>query len=169
MITKQQKSEIVKHLKNKLANSEFVAFLNFHGMSVAKATELRRVLKKVGAEYVVAKKTLLGVASKEANLEIDKSKLEGEVAIAVSQNGEEGILSITREINSFIKKNTGILKTIGGFWSGRWVEPAEIKRLASIPSREILLTQLAFMLSQPVASLARVLSEIQKSKIKGQN
>lgn len=163
MITKQKKSEIVKKLKEKLSASGFVAFLNFHGMSVKKAAELRRSLRGKGAEYVVSKKTLLGIAGKEAGLEIDKNKLEGEIG-AVFANGEDETLASSKEIATFARKNKDMLKIIGGFWGKAWIDANEIKRFATIPAREVLLTQLAFMLSQPVAALARVLSELYKKQ-----
>ena len=167
MITRKQKEETVNKLKDKLSKSSFVAFLNFHGLSVAKAQELRRALKKVGAEYIVAKKTLLGVAARAVGLEVGREKLGGEVGITIGEANEESILAIAKEVATFAKKNKDILKIIGGLWEKRWIDETEIKRLASIPPREVLLTQLAFMLSQPVSSLARVLNKVSESK--GQN
>ena len=167
MITRKQKEEIVGKLKDKLASTGFIAFLNFHGLSVAKAMGLRRALKNAGAEYTVAKKTLLGVAAKESKLDVSREKLEGEIGVVTGGATEDSMLAITKEIAVFAKKNKDILKIIGGFWSAsggqkRWIDSEEIKRFAAVPPREVLLTQLAFMLSQPVASLARALNEVSK-------
>lgn len=165
--TKIRKQEVVKTLKEKLSSSGFVVFLNFHGLSVAKATELRRALKKAGGDYVVAKKTLISIAAKETGLEVDKKKLEGEVGVAVAGNDEDTVISVSKEIAVFAKKNSEILKIIGSIWSAKnggaaWADADQIKRLAAIPPREILLTQLAFIISQPIASLARVLKEVEQ-------
>lgn len=159
-ITRKQKEEIISRLKSKLTSSNFVAFLNFHGLSVAKASELRRSLRKAGAEYNVAKKTLLGVAAKESNLDVSREKLDGEVGVVTGVSTEDGMLAVAKEIFAFIKKNKDILKVIGGFWNKTWTDPSEIKKFAAIPPREVLLTQLAFMLSQPVAGLARALNAV---------
>ncbi len=164
MITRKQKEETIKKLKDKLNSSDFIAFLNFHGMSVVKASELRRALRKIGADYFVAKKTLLGVAAKEIGLEVDRSKLEGEIALAFAAAGEDSSLATAKEIAIFSRRNSEILKAIGGLWNKNWIDAAEVKRLAAIPSREVLLTQLAFMLSQPVASLARALDAVSKKQ-----
>ena len=166
---RKQKEKIVVEFKKKLKTSSFVAFLNFHGLSVAKATQLRRSLRKSNAEYIVGKKTLLGVASKEAGLELDLKKLEGEVGVVFSDKDEDLILTTVKEISTFARKNADILKIIGGFWYAHsggkaWIDTAEIKRLALIPSRETLLTQLAFMLTQPIAGLARVLNKLSEQK-----
>lgn len=158
-VTRKQKEEAVKKLKEKLSASGFVAFLNFHGLSVAKGTELRRALRKAGADYLVSKKTLLGVATKDAGLELDKKILEGEIG-AVFAKGEDEALASSKEVATFARKNKDMLKIIGGFWLRAWIDANEIKRLAAIPSREALLTQLAFMLTQPVAGLARALNAV---------
>lgn len=163
-VTRKQKEEVVAKLKDKLKKSGFVAFLNFHGLSVAKSQELRRALRKAGADYVVSKKTLLGVAAKEAGFEIDQKKLEGEIGVALGGDSEDMLLAVSKEVAGFIKKNKDMLKVIGGIWQKAWIGSDEIKKLALIPPREVLLTQLAFMLSQPVASLARVLSKVKESK-----
>jgi len=160
MITRKQKEESVKNIKDKLSKANFIAFVNFHGLSVAKAQVLRRALRKSGADYLVAKKTLFSVAAKESGLEIDKKQLEGEVGVAIGGEGEDVVLAIAKELANFAKKNKEMLKIIGGLWSKAWVGADEIKKLAAIPPREVLLTQLAFMLSQPVASLARVLNSV---------
>lgn len=173
--TKIQKQEIVKTLKDKLSASGFIAFLNFHGLSVAKAMELRRALRKIKGDYTVSKKTLISTAVKEAGLTVDKKILEGEIGVAFSAQEENAVLAISKEIVIFAKKNPEMLKIIGGIWStnppvggsvGVWIDIDQIKRMALIPSREVLLTQFAFMLSQPMASLARVLKEVE-NKIKG--
>lgn len=161
MITKQKKSEIVKKLKDKLSSSGFIAFLNFHGLSVAKAMELRRALKKAGADYLVSKKTLLGVAAKELGLEVGREKLEGEIG-AVFAKGEEEALAASKEFAAFARRNKDMLKIIGGFWERAWIDADEIKRLAAIPARDVLITQLAFILTEPVARLARTLQEVEK-------
>ncbi|MDO8523173.1 MAG: 50S ribosomal protein L10 [bacterium] len=163
-VTRKQKEDLVKTIKDKLGSSNFIVFLNFHGLSVAKASLLRRALRKAEGGYMVAKKTLLGVAAKEAGLEIDLKKLEGEIGVAVSGKQEDSVLAVAKEIAAFARKNKDILKIIGGLWNKAWIDEVEVKKLAAIPSREVLLTQLAFMLSQPVASLARVLQKVSEKQ-----
>ena len=161
-ITRKEKETIVSRIKKKLSGASFVAFLNFHGLSVAKAVELRRMLRKEGSEYLVAKKTLLGVAARDSGFNIDTKKIEGEIAVVFGGNTEEVNLGTAKQITVFAKKNAEMLKIIGGFWNKNWIEIAEVKRLAAIPPRETLLTQLAYMLTQPVANLARALQEVSK-------
>src|SRR3989338_7238263 len=100
-VTRKQKEEAVKKLKEKLGASGFVAFLNFHGLSMAKGMELRRALRKAGADYLVSKKTLLGVAAKDAGLSLDKKTLEGEIG-AVFAKGEDEALASSKEVAAFV-------------------------------------------------------------------
>ena len=164
--TRLQKEDVVKKLKDKLSSSGFVVFLNFHNLSVAKVAELRRALRKANGGYVVAKKSLISMATKGSEFEVDKKKLEGEAAVAFAGKEEDSILSVAKEIANFAKRNAEMLKILGGIWQGAWTDIEQIKRLAAIPGREVLLTQLAFMLQQPVASLARTLKEVE-NKVKG--
>ena len=163
--TKAQKEDVVKKLKDKLSSSGFLAFLNFHKLSVAKVTELRRALRKVNGGYVVAKKSLISVATRRSEFEVDKKKLEGEVAVVFAGKEEDSVLSVAKEIATFAKKNAEMLKILGGIWQGAWADTEQIKRLAAIPGRDVLLTQLAFMLGQPMASFARILKAVE-TKIK---
>src|SRR3989344_2404250 len=167
MITRKQKEEIVSEIKKKLSSASFIGFVNFHNMSVAKASEFRRALRKQYAGYMVGKKTLFGVAAKSVGLELDQKKLQGEVGVVFGGEGEDAALGAAKEIATFARKNAEILKIVGGFWSAgdggkQWLELPDVKKLAAIPPREVLLTQLAYMLTQPVASLARVLAEVSK-------
>ena len=126
--------------------------------------ELRRALRKANGDYMVSKKTLIARASKETGFDLDKKILEGEVGVAFAPKNEDNILAISKEVANFAKKNAGMLKILGGIWNGVWADIEQVKRLASIPPREILLTQLAFILSQPVAGLARVLNKLSETK-----
>ena len=161
-LTKEQKKDIVGKLAERLGKARILIFANFHGLSVKKTSELRKQLKNVESEYIVAKKTLLGVAAKDVGLELGRERLDGEIGVAFCGSAEDANLATAKEIATFSRKNKDILKIIGGFWGKNWIDIEEIKKLAAIPPREVLLTQLVFMLTQPMASLARVLNEVSK-------
>lgn len=132
-----------------------MVFVNFHGLAVAKERKLRGEFRKNDIKYKVAKKTLL------KRVLPDMPELEGEVGIAV---GYREATEAPRLISQFIKTEKDGLKILGGVYETGFVDAEYIKRLASIPSREVLLTQLAYILSQPMASLAHVLTEVEKTK-----
>lgn len=157
-ITRKQKESIIVELKKLFQKASILVFVNFHGLSVAKERKLRSILRKADINYKVAKKTLL----KRALPEIPK--LEGEVGI-VAGYGE--VTEAPGIISKFIKEERALpagrqgLKIIGGIYENKFADAELIKRLAAAPSREALLTQLAFILSQPAAGLARVLTKLE--------
>ncbi len=153
---RKQKESIVEELKKLFEKASILVFVNFHGLSVAKERKLRGEFRKNEIKYKVAKKTLLKRVFEALGLK-DVPKLEGEVGVAA---GYGEVTETPRIISQFIKKEREGLKIIGGIYESKFADENIIKRLAAIPSREILLTQLAFILSQPAASLARVLSKV---------
>lgn len=157
-ITKEKKASIIDELKKIFDKSAVLVFVNFHGLSVAKEKKLRNELMKEDIKYKVAKKTLLKRALDSMGYG-DIPKLEGEVGIV---SGEGEVTLPPQIISKFIKAEKEGLKIIGGIYESKYVDENVIKQLASIPSREVLLTQFAFMLTQPVASFARALSEVSK-------
>ena len=141
-----------------LKGQSMLLFLNFHGLSVAKSMKLRRELRSLGIGYNVLKKTLLKRVLDSLGYS-DVPKLQGEVGVVYT---EGDVTEAPRVIAKFIKQEKEGLAILGGIYESKFVRYDVIKRLAMIPSREILLTQLAFILTQPVASLARTLQEVQK-------
>ncbi|MEK9175608.1 MAG: 50S ribosomal protein L10, partial [Patescibacteria group bacterium] len=107
-------------------------------------TLLRRVLDSLGYE--------------------DVQQFIGEVVVVYTQGD---ITEAPRTVVKFIKQEKEGLAILGGIYESRFVGEDMIKRLAAIPSREVLLTQLAFIITQPVANLARALYEVSKSKSHG--
>lgn len=165
-INKAKKESIIEEVKKLIDKASILVFLNFHGLSVAKERKLRTVLRGAEIKYKIAKKTLLKRALESAGYK-DVPKMEGEIGV-VAAYGE--VTLPPQLIAKFIKEQGGLpagrqgLKIIGGIYESKFVDADIIKQLASIPSREVLLTQLAFMLTQPVASFARVLKEVEKTK-----
>ena len=157
-ITKAKKQSIIEELEKLFEKASILVFVNFHGLSVSKERRLRNEFRKQEIKYKVAKKSLLKRVLESLGY-ADVPKLEGEVGV-VAGYGE--VTQGPQIISKFIKAEKDGLKIIGGIYEAKYVDENVIKQLASIPSREVLLTQLAFMLTQPVASFARALSEVEK-------
>ena len=88
MQTKQQKKELIKDLAQKIKDSKAVVFSDFKGLAVKDMTSLRKELREKGVDLQVLKKTLMTLALKDAGIEMDITKMEGQIAIAVSSNDE---------------------------------------------------------------------------------
>ena len=159
MLKKSRKEEMIKDLEGAIKNSESLVFVNFHGLKVSDETKLRSSLREQGVSYKVGRKTLLKRALKgKAVGEIPE--LGGEVAIAYSKDA----ISSPREVYNFQKTHKGMLNILGGIFDGKFVDGAYMMELATIPSREVLLSKIAFLLKSPMQRLAIAVNEVSKKK-----
>lgn len=158
-LTRAKKEEIVKDLKGRIKDAGIMLFANFHGLSVAKATDLRKLLRKESGSYLVVKKTLLDIAFRESDITVPK-KLEGEVGILF---GTDDALKTLKSIVVFAKANKEIFRILGGIFDGSFIDDLAIKRFAAIPSREALLAQLLNVLSSPASGFVSVLRAVERS------
>jgi large subunit ribosomal protein L10 len=159
MLKKSKKEEMIKGLETVIKDSESVVFVNFHGMKVGDETILRRDLREQGVGYKVSRKTLLKRAlAKKAEGELPE--LSGEVAMAYSKDAIAG----AREVYNFQKTHKGALGILGGIFGGKFVDGAYMTEIANIPTREVLLSKIAFLLKSPIQRLAIAVSEVGKKK-----
>lgn len=159
MLQKSKKEEMIKDLEGAIKNSESLVFVNFHGLKVSDETKLRSELREQGVSYRVSRKTLLARALK-GKAEGEIPELAGEVAIAYSKDA----ISSPREVYNFQKTHKGMLNILGGIFEGKFVSSAYMMELATIPSREVLLSKIAFLLKSPMQRLAIAVGEVAKKK-----
>jgi large subunit ribosomal protein L10 len=160
MLLKSKKEKIIKDLEGAIKKSESLVFVNFHGLKVSDETKLRRELREKGVDYKVSRKTLLARALK-GKAEGELPELAGEIAIAYSEDE----IASPREIYNFQKAHKGIiLDILGGIFEGKFIGKDAMIELAMIPSREILLSKLAFLLKSPMQRLAIAVGEVAKGK-----
>lgn len=159
MLQKSKKEEIIKDLEKAAAGAKSVVFVNFHGMNVSDETALRQGLRAQGVGYRVARKTLLRKAF-TGKAEGEIPELPGEVAIAYSEDPT----APAREVYNFSKSHQNILNILGGVFDGKFASGAYMTELATIPSREVLLSKIAFLLKSPMQRLAIAVNEVAKKK-----
>lgn len=159
MLQKSRKAEMIKELEGAIKESESLVFVNFHGMKVSDETALRSSLREQGVGYRVSRKTLLKRAL-EGKATGELPELAGEVAIAYSKDG----MASPREIYNFQKTHKGILNIIGGIFEGKFTNAEKMMEIATIPSKEVLLSKLAFLFKSPMQRFALAISEVGKKK-----
>ena len=160
MLLKSKKEKIIKELEGVIKENESLVFVNFHGLKVSDETKLRRELQKQKVGYKVFRKTLLTRAL-NGKAEGEIPELAGEVAIAYSKDE----IASPREIYNFQKSHKGIaLNILGGIFEGKFIGKDRMMELATIPTREILLSKLAFLLKSPMQCLAVAVNEVAKKK-----
>ena len=152
--TKDQKKQILERIKDKLAKSKSVVFTADKGLNVKVVEDLRGQLKDNGAEYLVAKKTLVKLATKDWPEFGDLKDLSGSVGLTLSYDDEvSGAKILTK-----IAKTNDKLELGGGILENKYILPDMVKRLGSLPSREQLLAKLVGSLNSPLSGLVGVLS-----------
>ncbi|MDO8664538.1 MAG: 50S ribosomal protein L10 [Candidatus Liptonbacteria bacterium] len=153
MITRTQKEKIIKELTDKFQKQKSVIFTDFRGIGVNKLMALRREMRKLGAEFKVAKKTFLRIALKSIGVEYDPKELEGEIGVIF---GYEDQVAPAKAAAKFGKENE-TFKVLKGLLDGKLIEGKEVLALAKLPSREQLLGKLVWVLNSPVQGFYNVL------------
>jgi len=160
-ISKEKKKGIIEKLEKIFSDAKAVTFVNFSGLTVAGATELRRVLKAGEVGYFVAKKTLIRKVLGAKKLEGEMPELPGEIGIAYSAEPT----APAREAHTFAKKIEKGLKLVGGIFEGKFLNQEAMLQIALIPSKNTLRAQFVNVINSPIQRLAVVLSEIAKKKV----
>ena len=154
-VSKQKKAEILSSLVEQVKNAKSIWFASTKGVTVAEFADLRKKLREVWASYTLAKKTLIGKAVKEAlDLDLNLADLEGQIGMVCSN--DDAIAGLSK-VNDFIKateKEQKMTWSISIF-EGKLQDKAETKVIASMPSRETLLSRLVGSMKSPISSLAR--------------
>ncbi|NLM37081.1 MAG: 50S ribosomal protein L10 [Firmicutes bacterium] len=153
-MARPEKVAVVDEVYEKMAKAQSVVLVDFRGLTVQEATELRKKLRAAGVELRVAKNTLTRLAAEKANLKELHAYLEGPTALAF---GYEDPVSPAKILSEFAKDHKK-LELKGGVLEGKVIDQAMVKALAELPSREVLLGQLVGLLQAPIRNLAYVLS-----------
>ncbi len=123
-------------------------------MTVAELSELRRLLRGGGVDYRVIKNTLARVASKDTPIAVAKDAFKGPVGVAI---GYKDPVMAAKKVIEFSKKNEK-LKLSSGVIEGKLYTAGEVKAIADLPPREVLLSMVAGAFQAPASKLAAALS-----------
>ncbi len=160
--TRQQKEAEISDLVQEFKGAKSVVFADYQGLTVAKADELRNKARESGVRYLVAKKTLLSKAAKQAGFELDTSKLTGMLGAAFGKEDEVAPAKVLGDMT----KDTPI-KLVGGIFEGQVVGADKAIALSKLPSKQQLLGQLVGTMYAPVSAFVRALNAIRESMEKG--
>lgn len=159
-ITKEKKQLVLNSFADAAANAQSIVFVKFNKLTVKDVQELRRKLRAEGVGYMVGKKTLLKRVLSEKGYTGELPELPGQIAVAYSSD----LLAPAREIYDFQKTHKDIVSIVGGVFEGEYKDQAAMLSIATIPSRETLLSQIAFLLKSPMQRLAIAVNEVAKQK-----
>lgn len=153
MAKRDEKVRVIAELEEKFRNSKAAIFADYRGLNVDGATVLRRSFRSAGAELRVVKNTLTQIAAERSGFQELHEFLTGPTAVAFDL--QDPIIPAKLLID-FAKTNKN-LHIKGGLVEGRVVGSEEIKFLAGLPGREVLIAQTLRGLQGPLVGLASVL------------
>lgn len=154
----QRNTQLLDEAKQKVSKATAMFFVEYTGLTHQQLEEARRSLKEVDAEMAVIKNTLMDLALKEKNLEV-KEQLIGQKATLFSYADP---INTAKTLSSFIKKY-GAPKVSFGIFEGNVIDEGMITKLATLPTKEVLLAKLLGSLNSPISGLVYVLNgNIQK-------
>ncbi len=154
-ISKKQKEATLATLTEDLKNARGIVFSGYSGMTVKQIDNVRKTLRKEKVKYQVVKVTLLKKALAILGINAENLKYSGPVALALSQDEET---APARVLKGMMGKELPQLVLEGGIFNSELVGTDVILRLASLPSRQQLLSQLLSVLQGPARGLVTVLS-----------
>ena len=149
---RQEKEKLVTELSEKIKGAKALYYTDFTGLNVKRMTELRRRLKRAGIDYVVIKNTLALRAVNESGLVGEKMK--GPTGLVVGKDP----VTAARLLTEFAKEFEDKPAMKGGMLSGKPINNAQLKRMASLPSREQMLADFAAGMQSPMAAFVGALN-----------
>jgi len=149
-----EKEAQVELIQEKLSQAQAVVLADYRGLTVDEMTELRKKLRDAGVEFRVVKNTLARLAVRKANIEGLDSHLEGPTAMAF---GDKDPVAPAKVLHTFARGHKN-LELKMGLLENKILSRQELEALATLPAREVLLTQLAGVMQAPLRNLGMVLS-----------
>ena len=149
-MARPEKVAVVDEIRTKLEEADAAVLTEYRGLTVHELAELRASLRPSGTQYKVFKNTLARRAIEGRGLDEITDLFEGPVAIAFVQGDAAAAAKALREFG----RNHDALVVKGGLLGERVVSPNDIEALADLPSREVLLTQIAGLFQQPLTRAA---------------
>lgn len=149
---RNEKEQLVSELTGKIKDAKALYFTDFTGLNVKRMTELRRRLRKAGVEYVVIKNTLALRAVNESGLA--GARLRGPTGVVLAKDP----VVAAKLLSDFARENDQKPAVKSGMFDGMQLDEAQVKKLASMPSREQMLAELGAGMMSPMAAFAGALN-----------
>ena len=155
-----EKKKLVADLKEKVDGAKAIVVVDYLGLNVAEATELRKQLREADVEFKVIKNSMISRAVKDAGIDGMDDLFNGPTAVAFSK---EDVIAAEKIIANFAK-TAEHLTMKGGVIEGKVVSVEELETLAKLPNREGLLSMLLSTLQAPVRNVALAVKAVGEKK-----
>ena len=149
----QAKTESVAALKERLGGAKTAVLTEYRGLTVRQLSDLRKQLKAAAAEYKVVKNRLARLAVKDSPLDPLGTHFKGPTGLVFTKQDP---VAVAKALQAFVKNNPALTIKLG-LVDGKVLQPAELKALADLPSREQLRAQIVGALQGPMSRLVSLL------------
>ena len=164
-VPRPEKAAVVAEVRDRLAASDAVLLTEYRGLNVPAMAELRRSLRAVGSEYTIYKNTMVRLAAAELGIDVAEM-LTGPTAIAFVGASDDGKASdaaaVAKALRDFSRANRSLVLK-GGVLGDKVLSAEVLISLADLPSREVMLAQLAGAFSAPLSKLAGLLEALPRN------
>ena len=158
-MNREQKAVAVEEVATQIQESEAVFAVDYRGISVPQAAELRTKLNEAGARFRVVKNTLTQLAADRAGADQLKELLEGPTAFTfVAADG--GDVALAAKALAEFRRQTELLAFKGGVMNGETLTAEQIGAIARLPARDVLHGQLVGVIASPITGLVRTLNAL---------
>jgi len=158
----QEKARSVETLRERLGTAKTAVLTEYRGLTVRQLSDLRKQLKAAAAEYKVVKNRLARLAVKDQAFDALGSHFKGPTGLVFTAKDP---VPVAKALQNFVKANPMLTIKVG-FVEGKLVQPAELKALADLPSREALRSQLVRALQGPASQLVWLLTAPQRELVR---
>jgi large subunit ribosomal protein L10 len=160
MKSKAQKQKDLEALTEEFKKANAAMVVGFQKMTVAKDQELRNQLREAGISYEVVKNTLARRAAEGTALEAAAEHFKGVTAVALSTGDPVGL---SKAISKFSKANPDIFTFKAGVVEGKVVALKDVEAIATLPSKEELISKVMFLINCQAQRLATVISAVPRN------
>jgi large subunit ribosomal protein L10 len=160
MKTREQKQKDLEALAGQFQAASAGMLVGFKKMTVAKDQELRRQLREAGASYSVVKNTLARKAAAGTPFEGATEHFKGVTALALAEGDP---VQLSKAISKFVKDNPEVFSFKAGIVEGRVVALKDVEALATLPSKEVMISKIMFLINAQAQRLATVISAVPRN------
>lgn len=153
-ISRQQKEKMVADYVDKMSRSRVMILADYRGLTVSNMMDLRQRLREQNGGFQVIKNSLFALALTETGLPVPTDHLEGPLGVGFCF-GEAP--SVAKAMMDFARE-TQILEIKGAIMGTRFISPEQVRELAELPPREILLAQLLGTMQGPMSTLVSTIT-----------
>lgn len=160
MKTRERKQEDLNAITERLNNSKSAMIVGFNKLTVNKDQEFRNRLRDAGAQFQVVKNTLARIAVKGTAYEGASEHFKGVTGIAWTENDA---VVLSKAVSKFVKDNADIYTFKAGIVEGRVVDLKQVESIASLPSKEELISKLMFVINAQAQRIVTVINAVPRN------